>query len=115
MADGTSHWYRGFVSPNNISGKLKFFVNPDQLPDRSKKQAVGQKGITLHSVYSKNPMEIHRLALKQQLKVSKVVNNEFDESSFIIKGPDGASWQVIEREKVRNSPLIKLSFQKIEQ
>ncbi len=36
MAPGDSHWYRGFVSPNNICGKLKFFVARDPLQARDR-------------------------------------------------------------------------------
>ncbi|WP_217697174.1 hypothetical protein [Pseudocolwellia agarivorans] len=115
MADGSSHWYRGFVSPNDISGKLKFFINPDIRPDRSDSQAIGQKGITLHSVYTKTPNKIYKLAQKHKLNVSKMYNNEFGEASFVIKGPDGASWQVIERKKVVNAPVLKLDLVKTNQ
>ena len=50
MRPGETHWYRGFVSPNNICGKLKFFVPRDlsMVPDRSAEQRVGAVGITLH-------------------------------------------------------------------
>jgi len=115
MADGASHWYRGFVSPNNISGKLKFFINPDNRPDRSNAQAIGQKGITLHSVYTKTPRTIYNLAKEHQLNVSDVMNNEYGEESFIIKGPDGASWQVIKRKTVNKKPVLTLEFVKTKQ
>jgi hypothetical protein len=110
MVDGTSHWYRGFVSPNNISGKLKFFVNPDQRPDRSIGQSVGQKGITLHSVYTSSPKIIYKLAKNHKLKLTQTVNNEFNEKAFVLKGLDGASWQVIEKNSVSPPPLTKLDF-----
>ncbi|XQW83571.1 hypothetical protein ACOYR1_10425 [Thalassotalea piscium] len=111
MADGSSHWYRGFVSPNDISGKMKFFVNPDDRPDRSSGQSIGQKGITLHSVYSNNISKIYQLAEDNDLDVSPILTNEFDEKAFIIKGPDGAAWQIIKREKAMNPPVLKLKFE----
>jgi len=111
MADGTSHWYRGFVSPNNISGKLKFFVNPDQLPDRSEGQQIGQKGITLHSVYATKPELIKQLAAKYELKLSNTLNNEFGESAFVLAGHDGSHWQVLPKPKLKNAPLLKLKFE----
>ena len=110
MADGTSHWYRGFVSPNNISGKLKFFVNPDKRPDRSYGQQIGQKGITLHSVYTDKLMTINQLAVNNKLDTSEVVHNEFGEESFIISGADGANWQVIKNDNAKTEPLKKLEF-----
>ena len=46
MEPGESHWYRGFVSPNNICGKIKLFapVDPEYVRDRSARQAVGAGG-----------------------------------------------------------------------
>ncbi|QBY06179.1 hypothetical protein E2K93_09425 [Thalassotalea sp. HSM 43] len=110
MADGSSHWYRGFVSPNNISGKLKFFVNPDKRPDRSAYQAPGQAGITLHSVYTDKVEMIHQLAQKEQLKITEISENEFAEKAFVLSGPDGATWQVIATPSVKKQPLTKLEL-----
>lgn len=112
MADGSSHWYRGFVSPNNISGKLKFFVNPDLRPDRSAKQAIGHKGITLHSVYTDTANKVFKLAKQHKLTMSDFQQNEFNERSFVIKGFDGSSWQVISNVTVKRLPLKKLNFVK---
>jgi hypothetical protein len=110
MTDGSSHWYRGFVSPNNISGKMKFFVNPDERPDRSSEQKPGHKGITLHSVYSPKMTKIRNLALKYAIKVSEETRNEFGEKAFVISGPDGSTWQVLEQPEIKNSPTLKLNF-----
>ena len=52
MEGGYSHWYQGWVSPNNICGKLKFFMATSPKPDRSAHQRVGELGITLHSFYT---------------------------------------------------------------
>ena len=112
MADGGSHWYRGFVSPNNIAGKLKFFVSPDNRPDRSDGQSLGQKGITAHSVYSHDISTILKNAQHYQLDISDVVKNEYGEKSFVINGPDGSSWQVLEKAKLPQGITLKLNFQK---
>lgn len=112
MADGSSHWYRGFVSPNNISGKLKFFVNPDLRPDRSSQQSPGYSGITLHSLYSDNIENIYTLAKQNNLAISQIISNEFNEKSFVINGLDGAHWQIIKTPKVSVPPFIKLNLQK---
>lgn len=112
MADGTSHWYRGFVSPNNISGKLKFFVNPDVLPDRSSQQKVGTKGITLHSVFATNLALIETLAKENNIPTTLMQKNEFGERSFVLNGPDGSAWQVLEAPKLSAPPKTTLSFKK---
>ena len=112
MTDGGSHWYLGFVSPNNIAGKLKFFVSPDNRPDRSYGQALGQKGITAHSVYSSDISTILKNAKHHKLDISDVIENEFNEQSFLINGPDGSSWQVIERAKLPEQVTTKLEFKK---
>ena len=115
MADGASHWYRGFVSPNNISGKLKFFVNPNQRPDRSAGQEIGHKGITLHSVYTDKIEKVYQLAQQNKLLMSGYSVNEFNEKAFVIRGFDGASWQVIKKKKINNIPLKSLDFVKTTQ
>ena len=50
---GVSYQYRGFVSPNNICGKLKFISPPDDgnIRERSSRQRIGALGITLHSLW----------------------------------------------------------------
>ena len=110
MADGASHWYRGFVSPNNISGKLKFFVNPDKRPDRSAEQKLGAKGITMHSVFTDKLDLVAQLAKKHKLSASAIQVNEFGESSFHFVGDDGSTWQVLKTPKVQKAPLLDLKF-----
>jgi hypothetical protein len=113
MADGASHWYRGFVSPNNISGKLKFFVNPDPRPDRTDRQKPGYTGITLHSVFSPKQQMIKTLAEKKGIQVSETIANEFGEKSFVLRGPDGSSWQVLPTPKLNKPPVVKLDFVRV--
>ena len=110
MAAGSSHYYRGFVSPNDISGKLKFFVNPDQRPDRSAEQKPGFGGITLHSLFADKPELIKRLATEQGITTTAVQNNEFGESSFVLSGPDGSSWQILPKPALKNLPVTELTF-----
>ena len=112
MAPGTSHWYRGFVSPNNISGKLKFFVNPDGRPDRQLAQKPGQLGITLHSLYTENLDKVRGLAEQHQIDVTAVYANEFGERSVVISGPDGSTWQVLKPNSSIPAAPTKLSFKK---
>lgn len=113
MAPGTSHWYIGFVSPNNISGKLKFFVARDreQARDRSAEQRMGYDGITMHTLWTPRLEMIKKLADEQSLQSTAIQKNEFGESSFVLRGPDGSTWQVIGRKQAKNPPITELNFQ----
>jgi len=117
MEPGEGHWYRGFVSPNNICGKLKFFsaVDPDFVRDRSDRQRVGEKGITLHSFTTPKLDYVHGLASKADLQPSKIMKNEFQERSFLFTGPDGVSWQIIAASPTKNKPLKKLVAEPVNQ
>jgi hypothetical protein len=110
MPDGYSHDYRGFVSPNNICGKLKFFVPRANKPDRSEHQRIGALGITLHSFFAPNIQKIYDNLLNMKIKLSKVQKNEFGEKAFTFTGPDGVAWQIIEKTEPKNKPLKKLDF-----
>ncbi len=109
MAPGRSHWYRGFVSPNDVSGKLKFFSleGLHTADDRSARQRPGELGITLHSLWTPRLEQVHRLAIAAGLNPGAVRPNEFDEPSFFVRGPDGASWQVIQRQRSAWKPVTE--------
>ena len=111
MTPGYSHWYQGFVSPNNICGKLKFFIPRAPRPNRSAHQRLGEPGITMHTFYTPKLKMVHDLVKAHQLQPSKIQHNEFKESSFIFKGPEGSTWQIIERGEILHSPLTTLDFQ----
>jgi hypothetical protein len=108
MEGGYSHAYQGFVSPNNICGKLKFFMPQSNKPDFSDKQRVGELGITLHSFYTPKLQMVYDLALKYKMKPTVILKNEFGERSFVFKGPEGATWQIIEKMTTKHKPLTKL-------
>jgi hypothetical protein len=110
MVPGSSHWYRGFVSPNNICGKLKFFVPRVPRPDRSENQRPGELGITLHSVYTPKLEMVHGLAKRHGLTTTDITKNEFGEQSFVISGPDGSAWQVIGRSESENPPVLEFNL-----
>ncbi len=114
MAPGRSHWYRGFVSPNDVSGKLKFFSleGLHTADDRSARQRPGELGITLHSLWTPRLEEVYRLAMAAGLEPGVVRHNEFDEPSFLVRGPDGATWQVIQRAHSEWKPVTE--FQLVE-
>ncbi len=109
MPDGYSHHYQGFVSPNNICGKLKFFMASNKnKPNASAHQRLGEPGITMHSFYTPKLSMVHDLVTKHGLKPSKIQKNEFGEMSFVFRGPEGATWQIIEKMKTTNIPVIEL-------
>ncbi len=89
---------------------IKFFVPLDQRPDRSENQRPGEKGITLHSVTVPNLRMVHDLALEHRLETTGIMDNEFGERSFVISGPDGSAWQVIERAGSKNPPATEFAL-----
>jgi hypothetical protein len=113
MPPGYSHWYRGFVSPNNICGKLKFFVPRGPKPDRSEHQRVGELGITLHSLHTPKLQLVHDLVTKQGIRPTKIQKNELGENSFTFIGPDGVAWQVIEKATTSHRPATKREFVRV--
>ena len=112
MAPGRSHWYRGFVSPNDVSGKLKFFSlhGLHVADDRSARQRPGELGITLHSLWTPRLQRVHRLAEEAGLDPGAMQRNEFGERSFVLHGPDGATWQVIGREASQWKPVTRFQL-----
>ena len=73
--------------------------------DRSARQRPGELGITLHSLWTPKLALVHRLARDNGLEPGVIGDNEFGERSFLVRGPDGASWQLIERRRAR-SPAV---------
>lgn len=117
MGDGRSHWYRGFVSPNNICGKLKFFSleGLHTADDRSARQRPGELGITLHSFWTPRLKLVRERALDAGLSPSAIRENEFGERSFLLRGPDGVSWQLIERRESVNPPVTEFEMLEVAQ
>ena len=110
MPDGYSHYYRGYVSPNNICGKLKFFVTRGTKPDLTEHQRIGELGITLHSLSTPKLLMVYDLIKKQGIIPTKIQKNEFNEQSFTFKGTDGVNWQIIEKLESKHKPVTKLEF-----
>ncbi len=112
MEPGFSHWYQGFVSPNNICGKLKFFIPRGIKTNKSAHQRIGEKGITLHSFYTPKLSMVHELVSNHELKPSRIQENEFKEQSFVFTDTAGVSWQIIERKQApKNVPITELNFE----
>jgi len=109
---GESHWFWGFVSPNNICGKLKFFVPQSHKLDLSERQRVGELGITLHSFYTPKLKMIYNLVTKdERLTVGDILENEFGEACFIFSDTVGCTWQIIEKKKTNHKPVKVLKFE----
>jgi hypothetical protein len=111
MPDGATHLYQGFVSPNDICGKLKFFIPQQYKPDRTEHQRIGELGITLHSFYTPKLKMVYDNLVKLNIKPTAIQKNEFNENSFVFKGPDGVSWQIIEKlTPTKYTPVKKLEM-----
>ncbi len=111
MPDGYTHLYQGFVSPNNICGKLKFFVPLAPKPDRSAHQRMGELGITMHSLYAADISALHKSAgAWSGLTVSAIRPNEFGERSFTLLDSVGVLWQIIEKSGTRHKPVSAVNF-----
>ncbi len=111
MEPGFSHWYQGFVSPNNICGKMKFFIPRGNKPNKSSHQKIGQKGITLHSFYTPKIEMVHALVTEHQLKPTRIQENEFGEAAFVFSDTAGVSWQLISKTTPpQNPPKTALEF-----
>ena len=113
MAPGTAHWYIGFVSPNDIAGKLKFFVNRDRAHarNRSTEQRMGFSGITMHTLWTPHLNRVIERAAAAELTISAPQKNEFAERSIVLRGPDGVTWQIIERSASVRAPERTLRFE----
>ncbi len=113
---GESHWYWGFVSPNNICGKLKFFVPLGNKLDLSAHQRPGELGITLHSFYTPKLDEVFQLVKQhKQLTSTAILKNEFGERAFVFSGPGACTWQIIEKKETIHQPLKELKFEMVKE
>lgn len=108
---GEGHWYQGFVSPNNICGKLKMFIPTNTVEDRSSIQEVGARGITLHTFYTKKLEMVHSLVMEHDLNPTSILKNEFNEQSFTFTCPAGCSWQIIKKQNIVHKPVTELKFE----
>ena len=53
---------------------------------------------------------MHGLAAAGGLNPGAVQFNEFGERSFVVRGPDGATWQVIQRERSAWAPVTQFEL-----
>jgi hypothetical protein len=111
MEDGYTHWYQGFVSPNNICGKLKFFIPRSPKPNRDKEQKIGSLGISLHSFYTPKLDMVFALVQQHGFKPFAITKNEFGERSFVFVGTGNLAFQLIEKlTETKNKPATKTEF-----
>lgn len=112
---GETHDYVGFVSPNNICGKLKFFAPLDPNGDRSEQARPGHLGITLHSLYTDRLEAVHARARDHGLEPTPIRVNEFGEDSFVLAGPDGVSWQILRTPAASGAPITEFRIEEVNQ
>lgn len=110
MQEGEGHWYQGFVSPNNICGKLKMFVPTSPTQNYSDKQMIGSKGITLHTFVTDKLDFVYDLVKQHNLSPTEMIDNEFGEQCFNFTGPGGCSWQIIQKTQFQYIPKRELEF-----
>lgn len=111
MEDGYTHWYQGFVSPNNICGKLKFFMPRSPKPNRDADQKIGSLGISLHSFYTPKLDMVFALVQQHGFKPFAISKNEFGERSFVFIGTGNVAFQLIEKlTEPKNKPVLKTEF-----
>ena len=58
---------------------------------------------------------VHALARQHGLAPTVIADNEFGEQSFVMTGPDGVSWQILEAPELANPPVLELEFVTCEQ
>jgi hypothetical protein len=110
MPDGYAHQYVGFVSPNNICGKLKFFFPQQPVPDHSEAQKIGALGMSMHTFFTPQLSLVHKLVGEQGIVPSKIEKNEFGERAFVFTASDGVSWQILEKTTTKNKPTIQFQL-----
>lgn len=110
MTEGEGHWYQGFVSPNNICGKLKMFIPTVPTADLSDDQKLGAKGITMHTFWTGKLDFVYDLVKQHNLSPTEITDNEFGEQCFTFTGPGGCSWQIIRKTQFQHKPKRKLEF-----
>ncbi|MBP6185267.1 MAG: hypothetical protein KA479_10025 [Saprospiraceae bacterium] len=107
LKPGDTYWFQSFQSTNNVCGKLRFFALLGGKPDRSAKQRLGYSGITAHTFFTPYLDKVWKAVAEANLRPTPIMPNEFAERCFVFRGPEGATWQIIERKK---APLNEAIF-----
>jgi hypothetical protein len=112
LQKGETFWFQSWKSPNNIAGRVRFFIPTTPKADQSNQQGPGFQGISMHTVYTPFVENVWQAALDAMLSPSPILPNEFGEKCFVLKGPEGAHWQIIERlNPPVNEPIPHLHLQ----
>ena len=53
---------------------------------------------------------VHELAREHDIEVTSIAQNEFGEDSFVLRGPDGATWQVIGRDEAEKPATLEFKL-----
>jgi len=113
---GETYWFQSFQSVNNIAGKLRFFVPTGGKPDRSARQRPGYEGITGHTFFTPYLDKVWADVAKAQLRPTPILPNEFGERCFVFRGPEGNTWQVLERKTAPlNEPIFHQHMQLLDE
>lgn len=116
MKPGEAYLEQRFVSPNNISGKLRFLIPLQPKMDLSARQRPGFTGVTAHTFYTPFLDQLWKEATKAQLRPTPILPNEFGERCFVFRGPEGNTWQIIERlSPPVNEPIYFYNLQLFEE
>lgn len=97
LRPGETYWFQTFRSPNNICGKLRFFMPVDPRADKSALQRPGYDGITAHTFYTPRLNVLWTQVTEANLSPTPIMPNEFGERCFVFRGPEGNTWQIIEK------------------
>jgi hypothetical protein len=112
LKPGETYLFQSWQSPNNVCGKIRYFIPSGDKPDRSSRQSLGREGITGHTFYTPYMERLWLKAQEEGLSPGPVGPNEFGERSFVFRGPEGATWQIIERTRPpTNEPIPFLHLQ----
>lgn len=109
---GETYLFQSWQSPNNVCGKIRYFMPTGDKPNRSDRQKLGREGITGHTFYTPYMERLWLAVQDAGLKPGPVGPNEFGERGFVFRGPEGATWQIIERTRPpANEPIPFLHLQ----
>jgi hypothetical protein len=66
----------------------------------------------MHTFYTPRLSFVHGLVVRHGLQPTAIQKNEFGELSFAFRGPEGATWQLIEQKNIRHQPekVLKTVF-----
>ena len=112
LPPGARRYYLGMVSPNNICGKLKFFMPDYPVTDRRDRVDIGAPGMNMHSLYVRDLRQMQRLLRQHGISFRSPGKNEFGTQSLVFTGPDGANWQLLQGVRPTNKPVTEFRLVK---